>query len=67
VVLALDARVLDHASCIGLQTRHGTSNVAVDFDNFLDRAGFEEGGGYALFDTEDYALAGCNLGMYEYV
>jgi hypothetical protein len=41
--------------------------VAVDFDNFLDRAGFEEGGGYALFDTEDYALAGCNLGMYEYV
>jgi hypothetical protein len=41
--------------------------VAVDFDNLLDGAGFEEGGCYALFDTEDYALAGCDLEMYEYV
>jgi len=61
VVLALDTRMLDHASCIGLQTRHGTSDVAVYFDNLLDGAGLEEGGGYALFDAEDDALAGCNL------
>lgn len=66
MVLALDARMLDHASCIGLQTRHGASDVAVDFDNLLDRAGLEEGGGYALFDAEDYAFAGCDLGKYEY-
>jgi hypothetical protein len=40
--------------------------VAVDFDNLLDGAGLEEGGGYALFDTEDYALASCDLNMCEY-
>jgi hypothetical protein len=41
--------------------------VAVDFDNLLDGAGFKEGGGYALFDTEDYALAGRDLGNCKYV
>ena len=61
VVLALDSCVLDHASRIGLQTRHSASNVTVDLDNLLDGAGLEEGGGYALFDAEDDALAGCNL------
>jgi hypothetical protein len=42
VVLTLDTRVLNHASCIGLQARHGASNVAIDFDNLLDGAGLEE-------------------------
>jgi hypothetical protein len=37
--------------------------VAVDFDNLLDGAGLEEGRGYALFDAEDDALAGCNLAV----
>jgi hypothetical protein len=63
VVLALDARVLDHAAGIGLQARHGASNVAVDFDNLLDGAGLEERRGDALFYAEDYAFAGCDLGM----
>jgi hypothetical protein len=53
--------VLNHASCIGLQTWHGTSNVAVDFDNLLDGAGFEQRRGYALFYTEDYTFTSCNL------
>lgn len=37
VVLALHARVLDHAAGIGLQTGHGAADVAIDFDNLLDR------------------------------
>lgn len=35
--------------------------MAVDFDNLLDGAGLEEGGGYALFYAEDYAFACCYL------
>jgi hypothetical protein len=66
VVLALDAGVLDHASCVGLQAGHGAADVAVDFDNLLDGGGFEEGGGYALFYAEDYAFAGCYLGGCEW-
>jgi hypothetical protein len=61
VVLALDARVLDHAAGIGLKARHGASNVPVDFDNLLDGAGLEERRGYALFYAEDYAFASCDL------
>jgi hypothetical protein len=61
VVLALDTRVLDHAAGIGLQTGHGTADVAVDFDNLLHRAGFEERRGHALFYAEDYAFACCYL------
>jgi hypothetical protein len=49
--------VLDHASCVGLQTRHGASNVAINLDNLLDGAGLEEGAGYALFYAEDYTFA----------
>jgi hypothetical protein len=41
--------------------------VAVDFDDLLDGAGLEEGGGYALFYAEDYAFACCDLWMYECV
>jgi hypothetical protein len=66
VILALDAGVLDHASCIGLQAGHGAANVAVDFDNLLDGGGFEEGGGYALFYAEDYAFASRYLGDCEW-
>ena len=57
MVLALDAGVFDHASCVGLQARHGAADVAVDFDNLLDGARLEEGRGYALFYAEDYAFA----------
>jgi len=68
VVLALDTRVLDHATGIGLQSRHGTSDVAVDFDNLLYGAGFEESGGDALLYAEDYAFAGRDLCVvYEFV
>jgi hypothetical protein len=63
VVLALDARVLDHAPCVGLQARHGASDVAVDLDNLFDRARLEERRRYALFYAEDDAFAGCYLGV----
>jgi hypothetical protein len=61
VVLALDTCVLNHAAGIGLQTRHGTSDVAVDFDNLLYRARLEERRGDALLYAEDYAFACCYL------
>jgi hypothetical protein len=34
--------------------------MTVDFDDLLDRGGFQEGGCYALFNTEDNAAAGCD-------
>jgi hypothetical protein len=58
VGLGLDSCVFNHASGISLETRHGAANVAVYFYNLFDGRGFEEGGGYALFDTEDYTF-GC--------
>jgi hypothetical protein len=61
VVLALDPCVFDHASCVGLQARHGASDVAVDLDDLLNRAGLKESGGYALLHTEDHTLARCDL------
>jgi hypothetical protein len=53
--------VLDHAAGIGLQTRHGAANVAVDLDNLLYGARLKEGGGDALLYAEDYAFACCYL------
>ena len=35
--------------------------MLVDFEDLFDGRGFEEGGGDALFDPEDYAFAGCYL------
>lgn len=61
MVLRFHTRVLNHAAGIGLQTRHGTANVAVDFDNLLHGGGLEEGRGYALLYAEDYAFACCYL------
>ena len=46
-----DARVLDHAPRIGLQTRHGAADMAVNFDNLLDGTRLEEGGCDALLDS----------------
>lgn len=62
VVLGLDARVLDHGPGVGLQAGHGATNVTVDFDDFLDRGGFEEWTGYALFYADYDAIAGSYLG-----
>jgi len=53
--------VLDHATGISLKAGHGTANVAINFDDLLDRGGFEEGGGDTFFDTEDYAGGSCDL------
>jgi hypothetical protein len=58
MVLRLDTSVLDHRSCISLQSRHCTSYVAVDFDDLFDGRGLEEGGGDTLFDTENNATTG---------
>ncbi len=58
VALARDARVLDHASGVGLEPAHGATDVAVDLDDLLDGGGFEEGGGDTLFDAEDDAVGG---------
>lgn len=61
MVLALDARVLDHAAGVGLQARHGAANVAVNLDNLLDGAGLEERARHALFYAQDDAFACCYL------
>jgi hypothetical protein len=34
--------------------------VGVDFDDFFNGGGFEEDGGYAFFDAEDYAFGGAD-------
>ena len=53
--------MLNHATGVGLQAGHGAANVSVYFYNLFDRGGFEEGGGYALFDTEKDAVRRCYL------
>lgn len=62
MVLALNAGVFDHGAGVSLQSRHGASDVSVDFYDLLHGGGFEEGGCDAFFDTKDYASAGCDLG-----
>jgi len=37
VALSLYASVLDERPCVGLESGHGASDVAVDFDDLLDR------------------------------
>ena len=58
VVLCGDACVVDHGACVGSEAGHGTAEVMVDFHDFFDRAGFEEGGLDAFLDGEDDALGG---------
>lgn len=58
VGLAFDSGVFDHGAGIGLETGHGTANVAVDLDNLLDGGSLEEGRGNALLDTKDDTLGG---------
>lgn len=60
VVLGLYAGVLDHGARIGLQPRHGASDVAVDLDDLFDGGGFEEGGGDTFLDAEDDTAACCD-------
>ena len=62
MALALDAGVLDHGPRIGLQPAHRAPDVSVDLQDLLHGRGFEEGGGYALFDAEDHAFRGGDLG-----
>ena len=52
--------MLDHGTGVGLETRHGASDVAVDLNDLLYRRGLEKGGCDALLDTEDDAAAGCD-------
>lgn len=61
VILALDAGVFDHGASVGLQAGHGAADMGVYFDNLFDGGGLEEGGGYALFDTEEDAMGGGDL------
>lgn len=58
VALALDARVLDHGACIGLQAAHGAPDVPVDLDNLLYAVRLEERRRHALLDPQHDALAG---------
>ena len=62
VILTLDAGVFDHGTSVGLQAGHGAADVGIYFDNFFDGGGLEEGGGYALFDAEEDAMGGGDLG-----
>jgi hypothetical protein len=61
VVLTLDARVLDHGPRIGLQTRHGTSDVVVDLDDLFDRRSFQQRRGHALLDADNDTVSGSDL------
>ena len=60
-MLAFDTCVFDHGAGIGLQAGHGAADVSVDFYYFFDGGGFEEGGGYTLFDAEEDAMGCCYL------
>ena len=60
-MLAFDTGVFDHGAGIGLQAGHSAADVSVDFDYFFDGRGFEEGGGYTLFDAEEDAMGCCYL------
>ena len=58
VVLRGDAGMVDHRACVGDESRHGASEVCVDFHYLFDGGGFEERGLDALLDGEDDAF-GC--------
>jgi hypothetical protein len=53
--------VFDHGARIRLQTRHGATNVGVDFDDLLDGGGDEKWRCDALFDAEEDAMGCCDL------
>ena len=61
MMLAFDTGVFDHGAGVGLQAGHGAADMLVDFDYFFDGGGFEEGGGYALFNAEEDAVGCCYL------
>lgn len=63
VVLTLDAGMFDHGAGVGLETGHGAADMSVDLHDFLNRGGFEEGGGDAFFYAENDAGAGGDLSM----
>mmetsp|Transcript_32243 Transcript_32243/g.65579 ORF Transcript_32243/g.65579 Transcript_32243/m.65579 type:complete len:277 (-) Transcript_32243:37-867(-) len=58
MILRLDPRVIHQGPGVGDESRHGGSDVGVDFGDFFYRGGFEERGGEALFDREDGAVFG---------
>ncbi len=53
--------MLDHTTSVGLEAGHGAADVGVYLDDLFDRGGFEEGGGYALFDAKENAMGGGDL------
>ena len=54
--------MLDHGPGIGLEARHSTAEMGVNFDDFFHRGGFEEGGGHAFLDADYDTLACGDLG-----
>jgi hypothetical protein len=48
--------VFDHGAGIGLEARHGASDVAVNLDDLLDGRGLEERGSDALLNAKDDTL-----------
>lgn len=57
VVLALDARVLDHAARVRLQPAHRAPDVPVDLDYLLHRRRLQQRRRHPLLHAEDHALA----------
>lgn len=45
--------VFDYGVGVGLEVWYCVVDVVVDFDDFFDGGGFEEGGGDVFFDVED--------------
>ena len=60
VVLSGNACVVDHGARVGGEAGHGASEVTVDFHDFFDGAGFEEGRLDAFLDGEDDAFGGAD-------
>ena len=58
MVLRRDTGVVDHGAGVGCEAGHGAAEVGVDFHDFFDGGGFEEGGLDSLFDGEDDAFGG---------
>lgn len=56
--LTCDSRVLDHCPGVGGETWHGATDVRVDFHDFFDGRGFEEGRRDTFLNGEHGAV-GC--------
>lgn len=58
VHLTSHSSMIHHCPRIGRQSRHGTSDMRVDFHDFLDRRGFDKWGWDSFLDSKDSSFGG---------